>query len=42
MENTSDGRPMNRGVTAYFITLVALLGYLSTLAPLGAVGHPGP
>jgi len=28
--------PTNNGVTAYFMILVATLGYLSTLAPLGA------
>jgi Zn-dependent protease len=28
--------PTNNGVTAYFMVLVALLGYLSALAPLGA------
>jgi Zn-dependent protease len=28
--------PVNRGVIAYFIVLVATLGYLSSLAPLGA------
>jgi hypothetical protein len=28
--------PTNNGVTAYFMFLVAALGYFSTLAPLGA------
>jgi hypothetical protein len=28
--------PTNNGVTAYFMILVAALGYLSALAPLGA------
>jgi hypothetical protein len=28
--------PANHAVTAYFMTLVAALGYLSALAPLGA------
>jgi hypothetical protein len=27
--------PANNGVTAYFMILVAALGYLATLAPLG-------
>jgi hypothetical protein len=27
--------PAHYGVTAYFMVLVAALGYLSTLAPLG-------
>jgi Zn-dependent protease len=28
--------PLSYGVTAYFVAMVAVLGYLSTLAPLGA------
>jgi len=35
-EKTSAELPVNHGVTAYFIILVATLGYLSALAPLGA------
>jgi membrane-anchored protein YejM (alkaline phosphatase superfamily) len=35
-EKSSADIPVSYGVTAYFITLVAVLGYLSTLAPLGA------
>jgi Zn-dependent protease len=34
-EKTSAELPVNHGVTAYFIILVATLGYLSSLAPLG-------
>ena len=36
-EKASAEIPINRGVTAYFIVLVATLGYLSTLAPLGTL-----
>ena len=35
-EKTSAELPVNHAVTAYFMTLVATLGYLSSLAPLGA------
>jgi Zn-dependent protease len=35
-EKTSAELPVNHGVTAYFMILVATLGYLSALAPLGA------
>jgi Zn-dependent protease len=35
-ENASVDMPVKRGVTAYFIILLATLGYLSSLAPLGA------
>src|SRR5450631_1080169 len=35
-EKTSAELPVNHAVTAYFITLVATLGYLSALAPLEA------
>jgi Zn-dependent protease len=34
-EKSSADIPVNYRVTAYFITLVCVLGYLSTLAPLG-------
>jgi len=34
-EKSSADLPVNHGVTAYFIVLVATLGYLSALAPLG-------
>lgn len=33
---TASSPPTHYGVTAYFICLVAILGYLSSLAPLGA------
>ena len=36
-EKTAAELPANLGVTAYFMTLVATLGYLSAMAPLGAV-----
>ncbi len=35
-EKSSADIPVRYGVTAYFIILVAVLGYVSTLAPLGA------
>jgi Zn-dependent protease len=35
-ETASAQMPVNHGVTAYYIILVATLGYLSALAPLGA------
>jgi hypothetical protein len=35
-EKSSADIPVSYGVTAYFIIVVAVLGYLSTLAPLGA------
>lgn len=35
-EKASADMPVKRGVTAYFIILLATLGYLSSLAPLGA------
>jgi Zn-dependent protease len=35
-EKSSAELPVNHGVTAYFMILVATLGYLSALAPLGA------
>jgi Zn-dependent protease len=35
-EKASADMPVKRGVTAYFIVLLATLGYLSSLAPLGA------
>jgi Zn-dependent protease len=35
-EKSSADLPANHGVTAYFMTLIATLGYLSSLAPLGA------
>lgn len=35
-EKNSAELPVNHGVTAYFMILVATLGYLSALAPLGA------
>lgn len=35
----SDDAPPRYGVTLYFIVLLAVLGYLSTLAPLGAPPH---
>lgn len=35
-EKSSAELPVNHGVTAYFMVLVATLGYLSALAPLGA------
>jgi Zn-dependent protease len=38
-EKTSAELPVNHGVTAYFIILVATLGYLSALAPLGAAAR---
>jgi Zn-dependent protease len=36
-DKTSAELPVNHGVTAYFIILVATLGYLSSLAPLGTL-----
>jgi Zn-dependent protease len=36
LEKNSAELPVNHGVTAYFMILVATLGYLSSLAPLGA------
>jgi len=35
-ESGCEDLPANHGVTAYFIVLVASLGYLSALAPMGA------
>ena len=31
--------PPSHGVTAYFMILLAVLGYLASLAPLGAPAH---
>jgi Zn-dependent protease len=36
LETGSKDLPVNHGITAYYIVLVATLGYLSALAPLGA------